>query len=162
MRDIKVNSIWRSKPQGESKSWGGEKLVLAATDDYVIIRNKFVSTIFPHTNKEEVVPRSEFEHVYVTGDEARTEISRRAMAVLTSVSETPKYGNPLPMVFGDGNYSFRTANRLVIRFTRDGHYYVEDPDNTSNPVSSLDAEWIAKKSAEFRNYYRASRYSYGW
>lgn len=158
---IETGSVWRKAPSVSSVVWSGEKVVVAATAQNVIIRNEFVSKLTPLLNKEEVVARTDFEREYVTKAEASRRIAAASKAMLDALKPKPVLGTPvLIKSSGYGVATYEASNGVRIRFTSDGHYYI---DNTvsGNPVSSFDAAWIANKSAELQRAYRtSSRYSW--
>lgn len=157
---IATGSVWRKAPTIGTGVWSGEKVVVAATAENVIIRNEFVSKLTPILNKEEVVARTDFESQYVTKAEASRRIAVAAKAALDAMKPKPVLGTPVLFKSdGYGGASYEASNGVRIRFTSDGHYYVENVNG--NPVSTFDAAWIARKSAELQKAYQArKRYSF--
>lgn len=157
---IATGSVWRKAPTGDSVVWSGDKVVEAVTGQNVIIRNEFISTMTPTLNREEVVSRTDFERDYVTKAEASRRINAAYKAAMDKVKPKAVLGTPVMIsASGAGGGTYEASNGTRIRFTADGHYYVENVNG--NPVSTFDAAWIARKSAELQKSYQArQRYSF--
>lgn len=158
--NIVTGSVWRKTPNSGSVVWGGEKVIVAATPEFVIIRNEFVSKLTPSLNKEEAIARPDFEREYVTKAEASRRIHEVANELLRAMRPKPVLGTPaLVEAHSWGGYTYEASNGVRIRFTENGHYYIENKNG--NPVSSFDAEWIAHRSRELNKSYQSRRsYSY--
>lgn len=155
--NIATDTVWRKAPANGSVGWGGEKVVVAATPEFVIIRSEFVSKLSPHLNKEEAIARADFEREYVTKAEASRRIHEAANTILAAMRPKAVLGTPaLVEAHSWGGYTYEASNGVRIRFTADGHYYIENKNG--NPVSSFDAAWIARRAAEIGRSYQSRRY----